>query len=59
MNAGQIAFAPPSGVQTARRSDGQELGMKPSLLHLAEEVIQPHAVAADDHQIGRLEIAAQ
>src|SRR5207245_10241977 len=59
VNAGQVALAAPGGIQATRAADRQRLGPVPLLLQPAKEVIESHAVAADDDEIRRPQPAAE
>ena len=59
MNARDIAFAALGGIQSAGAAHRQKLRAHALPLQFSQQVIERDAVAADHHQIGQLQIAAQ
>ena len=59
MNAGEVALAALGRQQSGGAADGQELRRDPPPLQLRQQKIQADAMAADDDQVGRLQVAAE
>ena len=59
MDAGDVALAALGGFQPGEAADGEELRAHARLLQLAEQVIEPDAVAADDDEVGELQLRAR
>src|SRR6202034_2246702 len=59
VDAGQIAFAAHGGIQTAGAADGKKLRAHALPVEFSEQIIESDAVAADDDEIGQLQIAAE
>ena len=59
VNARQVAFLTPCGLEARCGSHGQELCAESKVLQLAEEEIEPYAVTSDDHQIGHWPVSGK
>src|SRR6185436_14790756 len=59
MDAGEIALAAGGGIEPRAAAHRQELRADAAPLQLAEQVVEADAVAADDHQIRELQLAAE
>ena len=59
MDARDITFAAPGGVQSCRAADREKLGAHALLLQLAKQIVEADAVAPDHHEVGQLQVAAE
>ena len=59
MHAGDVAFAALGRLESGHAADGEELRSHTALLQLAEQVVEADAVAADDDEIGQLQLAIE
>ena len=56
MDAGDVALAALGGFESGQAADGEELRSHTDLVHLAEQEIEPDAMAADHDEVRKLQL---
>ena len=55
MDAGDVALAALGRFESSQAADGEEFRSHTDLVHLAEQEVEPDAVAADHDEVGKLQ----